>query len=153
PTTHELAERAPAGSGLPSGAQIGTQIVVLPDGTLVDIFEDVNGSGRAQSPDPGPRIGHPLHRPGLGLVAVANRRVRVLLMAEQAAPLSTAESQVGSGVLLGVPGRSSTRRDVLHDRRLVLEVATRASSPATVPGMAEPVAHLRYSGAAHVRSF
>src|SRR5438067_4754691 len=29
---------------------IGNQIAVLPDGTLVDIFEDLNGSGRQRSP-------------------------------------------------------------------------------------------------------
>ena len=30
---------------------IGNQIAVLPDGTLVDIFEDLNGSGRQRSPN------------------------------------------------------------------------------------------------------
>src|SRR5919198_2982985 len=53
-TTNGGASWEPAHSIMPTNANvftIGNQIVVLPDGTLVDVFESVNGSGRQGSPN------------------------------------------------------------------------------------------------------
>src|SRR5207237_5838356 len=44
-------------SGNQNEFTIGNQIVVLPNGTLVDVFEDFNGSGRAALAEPVPRVG------------------------------------------------------------------------------------------------